>query len=569
MRRSNYWLPVLISIPMLALAGTQEGIEAFRTGQYSKAEALLRPEAEKGDRVAQYFLAATLSAPLEAIQGGRSPRENDPRQQEVHEWLGKAARQGYVKAMFEYALDFDDGYGTQPDFEAALEWTQKAVDAGDSYAMIQLHRWYQDGHIVAPDAAKAAELQEKAFASSPRRAEVEETITSLRAHSDELLKKRATQDPDRVARDLRDAEAGDAAAARRVAANVMNSKDGTRDCARAAYWLERAGDLGDASAYSALGHQYFRGTCVKQDFAQARLFLAKAIERSADIDAHHTLATMKFFGHGQARDYEGAFVHLRVINMLDPNRFKGNRVMLNYARRQLSPAQLASAQQEITVIGNAQLPLQAQAHEKKSSRRPVMSGGDPKDPKRWSYHIDLVDESGSCARSGGPCGHVAFMTQIRIHNPETGTLDCRLAMPVMDVMYESSSAIARRYIVRPRSEFIAPPESEIATYDPAKTSLTCTRVAHPSVAAGTCTVEAPAWANPNQYFEGNQASPRSGDVMLALTFARAPASPHAVAIKASSGAADFDAAALAFAKDTTFETNCLGEPVPFSVTLWR
>lgn len=301
-------------VSMAATAGTQDGIEAFRKGKLAKAESALRPEAEKGDRVAQFYLAKTLDLQMRGMLGARVAKPGDPRQQEAHAWIEKSARQGYEAAWLDCSRDFDDGYGTEPDFPAALEWMQKAAGTGDPMAMLFLQFWYEEGHIVAPDHEKANALREKRPAASPAAAKTQSPFDGILPSSGPL------------------------------ALGV----DEERDCAKFTRWAERADNSGDADVNLEMGRHFYVGDCGKQDFARARTLLSKAAEASDLIEPHDMLATMKLFGHGQAPDYAGAYVHLRIVSKLDSERAEDVAAMLRHARRQLTPAQLAAAEAEIS-----------------------------------------------------------------------------------------------------------------------------------------------------------------------------------------------------------------------------
>jgi hypothetical protein len=357
MRRANYLCLLLVPFPMLAFAGKPEGIAAFERRDYQSAIDELTPAAREGDAEGQYFLARSLKA-RNGLQGKR-PNELDPEQQEAHSWLEKAVKQGYMRAASEYAVDFDTGSGTPINYDAAVDWLKKGAEAGDSEALLRLALWYLQGHIVAPDRTKYEELRAKRRDNSPQGDALEKVAKQTREFANRTRLMQNNIDPDRGARDLRAAQEGDAEAARRVA-NEASRSDGRQDCAAAAHWYERAGDLGDTSSYVRLGEQYYQGYCQKQDFGRARAFFLKASDSNA-ARASSTpasldkLANMEMFGQGQAIDYRAAYLHLKMLEMFSPKWTLYDPGRLNFVRRQLAPEVAAEIDQQATALAAPQV----------------------------------------------------------------------------------------------------------------------------------------------------------------------------------------------------------------------
>jgi TPR repeat protein len=154
--RENAAVAVLIlavGIAGSAAAGPYEdGMAAYKRGDYVAAMRHLRPLAEQGD--------ATLQAALGAIyaNGWGVPQNYAA----AASWYQKAADQGYADAQSMLGLMYQTGQGVSQDYQAALNWFRKAAALGHADAQRLLGAAYYKGQGVAQDYAAAVSWFRKA-----------------------------------------------------------------------------------------------------------------------------------------------------------------------------------------------------------------------------------------------------------------------------------------------------------------------------------------------------------------------------------------------------------------------
>jgi TPR repeat protein len=563
-RMRSIWLVVLFIVPAVSAAGTQEGIAAFNARRFTEASRLLKPAADSGDAEAQYYLARTQRVQWAFQHGGKRPDPDDRAQQESHVWFEKAARQGHFPSMAAYAEDFDQGFGVAVDFTAAREWMEKAAAAKEPNALYGLAQWYREGHIYPPDRAKAKAMSEQASAASPKKGEYDKVSEGLRAFGQQQRKFRNNLDPDRDARLMREAKAGNAESARKVAEQALNSTEHERDCATAQQWFQRAGELGDDFSFYQLGDLAYFGECPPQDFARAREFFLKAAALGS-VAAYSRLANMAMFGHGAPVDYAAAYLSLRIRDSLAVGFSREDTGVLQFLRKQLTSTRVAELDAQAARQAAPLTAKQAREKEAKTTRRVISQSGDAASTKSWSHSLVLVDDTGRCAESKSSCDFVEFETVLEIRNPEAVTLDCHLSLKTRDLVRPTQ--LERRFIVLPHlNRKPVLPETR-GPIDADGTKLECERVAKPTVAAGTCWAQAPDDADLREFIPPELAERGVyGRTGLAMTFTGSPSRPARVEVRQTSAVPEVDAAVAAFAQATEFQTNCIGEPVPLTLS---
>lgn len=138
-------------------ADIDDGVQAFRAGQFERAWRLLEPLAESGDSTAQYIVGVMYDHGF--------VRDRD--YAKAAEWFGRAARQGNSKAAFNLGLlywrgaDAEAGSLAQDPAKAA-KWLSQAADAGFAMAQQILAEMYLDGRGVPVDERKACDLSQAA-----------------------------------------------------------------------------------------------------------------------------------------------------------------------------------------------------------------------------------------------------------------------------------------------------------------------------------------------------------------------------------------------------------------------
>lgn len=129
-------------------AGFDEGLAAYKRGDYATAIKEWRPLAEAGDASAQYNLGVM-------YETGRGVPQDD---QEAVKWYRKAAEQGDASAQHNLGLMYDNGQGVPQDYREALKWYRKAAEQGNAGAQNNLGVMYANGRGVPQDKVLAYAL---------------------------------------------------------------------------------------------------------------------------------------------------------------------------------------------------------------------------------------------------------------------------------------------------------------------------------------------------------------------------------------------------------------------------
>lgn len=112
-------------------AGTQEGLEAFRSARYDVAVKELAPAAKAGDPDAQYLLGRLYTAGLGVERN--------------HETAAELYRQGAEGGNFESAQEYGTalvaGTGVEQNFEEGLKWLYVAMQGGLPTAKVYLDQF--------------------------------------------------------------------------------------------------------------------------------------------------------------------------------------------------------------------------------------------------------------------------------------------------------------------------------------------------------------------------------------------------------------------------------------------
>ncbi len=126
-----------------AWAGVDEGVAAYKRGDYATALREFRPLAERGDAKAQYGLGVMY------LNGQGVPQDSA----EVVKWHRKAAEQGYAKAQYNLGFMYINGLGVPRDYAEAAKWYRKAADQRDAKAQYILGVMYINSLGVTQDYA--------------------------------------------------------------------------------------------------------------------------------------------------------------------------------------------------------------------------------------------------------------------------------------------------------------------------------------------------------------------------------------------------------------------------------
>ena len=97
-----------------AWAGFDEGVAAFKRGDYATALREFRPLAERGDATAQFNLGIMYDTGLGVPQDYA----------EAARWYRKAADQGNATAQFNLGFMYSNGRGVPQDYAKAVKWSR-------------------------------------------------------------------------------------------------------------------------------------------------------------------------------------------------------------------------------------------------------------------------------------------------------------------------------------------------------------------------------------------------------------------------------------------------------------
>ena len=120
----------------------EDGVDAYRQGDFADAMRLLRPLADEGDPKAAFHLGRMYSL-------GQGVRQ-DPRQ--AIAWYRKAAQHGDAEAEFVVGVMSLDRSGATQDDAEAIGWLRAAADKGVFNAQFRLGMMYAKGESgLEPD----------------------------------------------------------------------------------------------------------------------------------------------------------------------------------------------------------------------------------------------------------------------------------------------------------------------------------------------------------------------------------------------------------------------------------
>jgi Putative peptidoglycan binding domain/Sel1 repeat len=130
----------------------EEGIQAYKHGDYATAARAWLPLAQQGDARAQFLLGSLYA------QGYGVPQDYGAAVQ----WFRRAAEQGHVAAQYNLGVRYHEGRGVQRDPSQAAEWFRRAAQQGFARAQYNLGVLYANGDGVPRDASQAAQWLRRA-----------------------------------------------------------------------------------------------------------------------------------------------------------------------------------------------------------------------------------------------------------------------------------------------------------------------------------------------------------------------------------------------------------------------
>ncbi len=148
MKRLLIILPFVILLwSAVCFAGDfEDGLTAYKRGDYKTAVAMWTIGANKGDAKAQNNLGLMYASGLVV------PQDN----KQAASWFRKAAEKGDTEAQNNLGLTYAKGLGVPPDDKQAVSWFRKAAEEGYAEAQDNLGAMYANGRGVSQDYSQAA-----------------------------------------------------------------------------------------------------------------------------------------------------------------------------------------------------------------------------------------------------------------------------------------------------------------------------------------------------------------------------------------------------------------------------
>jgi TPR repeat protein len=142
-----------LALGTAAIAGPlEEGVAAYKDGDFTRAIGLWQQASEQGNLVARFNLGmahemgwGVARNPIEAVR-----------------WYLSAAHAGDVLSMAKLGNVFSEGTLVERDYNAAAKWYTMAADKNHVRAHYNLGTLYANGSGVAKNVSKAFELYERA-----------------------------------------------------------------------------------------------------------------------------------------------------------------------------------------------------------------------------------------------------------------------------------------------------------------------------------------------------------------------------------------------------------------------
>jgi hypothetical protein len=134
---------LLVTLP--ASATLDDGLDALRRSDFTRAQKELRPLADKGNAEAQYRIGLM-------YEFGRGYPQDKPK---GIAWLTRAANQGHTGAQQELGVIYNEGDGVARDDARAVAWFRKAAELGNPTAQYNLGLMIAKGTGVAQSDADA------------------------------------------------------------------------------------------------------------------------------------------------------------------------------------------------------------------------------------------------------------------------------------------------------------------------------------------------------------------------------------------------------------------------------
>jgi uncharacterized protein len=130
--------PLIALVTIAAAEPLSDGVNAYARKEYATAKRILRPLAERGSAIAQFYLGL-------AYERGKSVSESEA---EALSWFRKAAEQGLAASQAALGTRYFIGWGVPQSYAEAMNWSLKAAKQGNPSAQAILGTMYESGYGV-------------------------------------------------------------------------------------------------------------------------------------------------------------------------------------------------------------------------------------------------------------------------------------------------------------------------------------------------------------------------------------------------------------------------------------
>jgi TPR repeat protein len=268
----------------------QDGISAYKRGDYAAALEIFRPLAEEGNAKAQANLG------LMYYKGEGVPQDYA----EAAKWYRRAAEQGITKAQFNLGLMYAKGIGVTRDHGEAANWYRKAADQGVAEAQYNLGVMYAKGEGVPQDYAEAMTWYHRAAEQGIANAQYNLGLMYENGQG-------VQQDyPEAMTWYRKAADHGDAEAQDDLGYMYLFGKGVPEDDFEALNWYRKAADQGLASAQSSLGFIFELSESVPHDFKEAARWYQMAANQG-DAYSQYAVGQLYRDGRGVSQDLSLAY----------------------------------------------------------------------------------------------------------------------------------------------------------------------------------------------------------------------------------------------------------------------
>ena len=177
MKQTKKWiLGGLLAVMLTATASAdlRKGLDAYNSGDYAIALAILTPLADAGDVDAQFNLAKMYELGNGVVQNNKK----------AVKWYRRAAEANYIPAQYKLGLMYETGDGVAQNRynnQEAMKWYSLAAKAGDADAQYRLGLMYHFGKegLLLPSVSRTSNGHEKAVEWWHRAAESEHFLAQL------------------------------------------------------------------------------------------------------------------------------------------------------------------------------------------------------------------------------------------------------------------------------------------------------------------------------------------------------------------------------------------------------